>query len=107
MRNGRELWAVPEKRLSPRSIGVNTVRTYRAALSYSSNNGMARSFMFLGTARTSAIRGDERTGFDWYKMDDVLRSGIWTRYIFLHSLGFVMWAGTKGYWLNNNHKSDP
>src|SRR5882724_7615866 len=28
---------------------------------------------------------------------DALRSGIWTRKSFLHSLGFVMCAGTNGY----------
>lgn len=28
----------------------------------------------------------------------VLFSGIWTRKSFLHSLGFVMCAGTNGYW---------
>ena len=35
---------------------------YRAALSYNSNNGIASSFMFFGTARTSA--GGEERGSD-------------------------------------------
>lgn len=30
---------------------------------------------------------------------NALRSGIWTRKSFLHSLGFVIWAGTKGYYI--------
>jgi hypothetical protein len=34
---------------------IARVRAYRAALSYSSKSGIARSFMFFGTARTSVV----------------------------------------------------
>lgn len=56
--------------------------------------------MFFGTARTSETRHDasDHLGPSAGKGDgDVLRSGICTRKSFLHSFGFVMCAGMKGY----------
>lgn len=55
VRDSRKLWPVPASIMSE-SIRTRKTHdsTYRAALSYSSNKGIASSFMFLGTARTSA-----------------------------------------------------
>jgi len=53
--------------------------------------------MFLGTASTSASASqiNQKTGSAGG--EDILRSGIWTKKSFLHSLGLVICAGTKGY----------
>lgn len=56
--------------------------------------------MFFGTARTSETRhnASDHLGPSTGKGGgDVLRSGICTRNSFLHSFGFVMCAGMKGY----------
>lgn len=68
--------------------------TRLAELSYSSKSGTARSFMFLGTLRTSAHEDrSEAINTDSQRSEgrlNVLRSGIWRRNSFLHSLGLVM-----------------
>jgi hypothetical protein len=46
---------------------------YRAALSYNSKSGMARSFMFLGTARTS-VR--ELVSFDRLERNVVMEKNM-------------------------------
>ena len=55
--------------------------------------------MFFGTARTSKrARPSVRTNVTLPEtINHSLRSGSWTRKSFLHSLGFVMCAGTNGY----------
>jgi hypothetical protein len=72
---------------------------YLAALSYSSKSGMASSFIFLGTARTSGGRAvfQSTVPMSHIQTRGLLRSGICTRKSFLHSLGFVIWAGMNGY----------
>jgi hypothetical protein len=67
---------------------------------------MARSFIFLGTARTS-VRAEIRREVNLcpsrrFKFGDVLFSGICTKKSFLHSLGLVMCAGMKGYYVMKN-----
>lgn len=46
----------PRQPRAPHRSPTQTLHTHRAALSYSSNSGIASSFMFFGTASTSACR---------------------------------------------------
>ena len=60
MRDRGELWTVSAPPPSIiRFYEMNESSTYRAALSYNSNRGIASSFMFLGTASTSVDRAKE------------------------------------------------
>lgn len=56
MRDRGKLWTVSAPPPSNEVQETKKSSTYRAALSYNSNRGIASSFMFLGTASTSEDR---------------------------------------------------